>query len=571
MSERDQAGNAMAAQGVEGGESGRVIAQGYMVVDERRHAVDYRLSVWGDYFIQNPTLPHTHENSVEWMIERRDKLILETRAKLLGLCDPSDEMKMIDGLQRLGVSYHLEDEINLKLQKLSSEKPDTENLHDVSLHFRLMRQYRFYLSCDVFQSFIDNQETFMETLQTDVRGFLALYEASHLRTQNENVLKDAQRKTTDILKSMVGQLEKPLADKVKHALETPSFRRMKILEARLYIPLYEEDKEDCDETLLELAKLNFYLLQRIYREEVREICEWYYGLESPRKLFYARQRPVEAYFWALGVYYEPKYAKARKLLAKYISTITPYDDTFDNYGVYEELEPFTDVMQRWNMKDVEKLGEYYKDCARFMFGTLIEIENALPKNISRKNVNLIRDISNEVTKGYLTEIVWRDNKFIPPLEDHLKVTLLTCFYWCLSWIAFVVLEENVTEDVLKWMSDFPQIVKDSCIICRLMDDIVAHEFETERNNVATAVTCYMKEYGTTKKVADEALWEVIENAWNSMNKEYLTMMSIPSSLLNCVINLARMMETMYKEIDGYTDSKILKKRIAMLLEKPITF
>jgi hypothetical protein len=39
----------------------RVIAQGYKVLDEQRHAVDYRPSVWGDYFIKNPHFPHTHE------------------------------------------------------------------------------------------------------------------------------------------------------------------------------------------------------------------------------------------------------------------------------------------------------------------------------------------------------------------------------------------------------------------------------------------------------------------------------------------------------------------------------
>jgi hypothetical protein len=50
-------------------------------------------------------------------------------------------------------------------------------------------------------------------------------------------------------------------------------------------------------------------------------------------ILYARHRPTEAYFWALGVYYEPQYAKARMLLAKFVATITPYDDTFDNYGM----------------------------------------------------------------------------------------------------------------------------------------------------------------------------------------------------------------------------------------------
>ncbi|KAL6637436.1 hypothetical protein ACP70R_025008 [Stipagrostis hirtigluma subsp. patula] len=104
-----------------------------------------------------------------------------------------------------------------------------------------------------------------------------------------------------------------------------------------------------------------------------------------------------------------------------------------------------------------------------------------------------------------------------------------------------------------------------------MDDIVAHAFETERKNVATAVTCYMKEYNTTIEEASEVLWNTVENAWKSMNHEYLTLTSIPSQLLLHVINLARMMETMYKKIDGYTDSTILKDWISMLLVEPILF
>jgi hypothetical protein len=81
----------------------------------------------------------------------------------------------------------------------------------------------------------------------------------------------------------------------------------------------------------------------------------------------------------------------------------------------------------------------------------------------------------------------------------------------------------------------------------------------------------MKEYGTTEEVATEALWNMVENAWTDMNKEYLTMTSIPSTLILHVINLSRMMETMFREIDGYTDSAILEKHISLLVEKPITF
>lgn len=47
---------------------------------------------------------------------------------------------------------------------------------------------------------------------------------------------------------------------------------------------------------------------------------------------------------------------------------------------------------RWDMKEVEKLNGCYSDFARFMFGTMIEIENALPKDTGRRNVNFIRAI-----------------------------------------------------------------------------------------------------------------------------------------------------------------------------------
>uniref|UniRef100_A0A0E0NWU0 Uncharacterized protein n=1 Tax=Oryza rufipogon TaxID=4529 RepID=A0A0E0NWU0_ORYRU len=460
--------------------AGRVIAQGYRVVDEERHTVDYRSSVWGDYFIRNPILPHNYQKSLEWMTERCDELINETKEMFVDIINPFAKMTLIDALQRLGVSYHFKEEIDNSIESLVSVKFANDDFHAISLQFRLLRQQRRYMSCDAFKEFIDKEGNLNGTLCSDTRALLALYEAAHLGTPNEQILRKAQR-----------------------------------LEARLYIQLYEEDKEECNEMILELAKLNFYLLQRLHREEVKEICEWYHGLESPRELFYARHRPVEAYFWALGVYYEPEYAKPRKLLAKFIATITPYDDTFDNYGLWEELQPFADVMQRWDEKGAEQLGRCYKDYAQFMFGTMNEIEGALPKGMSRENVNVIKDI------------------------------------------------------VMTWMSGFPQIVKDSCIVCRLMDDIVAHEFETERNNVATVVSCYMKEHDSTKEEAMEALWIDVENAWKDMNEEYLKLTSIPSSLLIQVINLARMMETMFTKIDGYTDSAILRKWISLLLVQPI--
>jgi hypothetical protein len=93
----------------------------------------------------------------------------------------------------------------------------------------------------------------------------------------------------------------------------------------------------------------------------------------------------------------------------------------------------------------------------------------------------------------MTEIGWRDSKYIPTLEEHLKVTLITCFYWAINCTAFVVFDENIPEEILKWVLKFPQIVKDSCIISRLMDDIVAHEvifyFRPHKGNQTVCANC----------------------------------------------------------------------------------
>uniref|UniRef100_A0A0D9Z966 Terpene synthase N-terminal domain-containing protein n=1 Tax=Oryza glumipatula TaxID=40148 RepID=A0A0D9Z966_9ORYZ len=136
-------------------------------------------------------------------------------------------MKLIDALQRLGVSYHFKEEIDNSLESLVSVKFANDDFHAISLQFRLLRQQRCYMPCDAFKEFIDKQGNLNGTLCSDTRALLALYEAAHLGTPNEEILREAQVETTNQLKRIVDCIEKPLSNKVRHALETPSFRRMK--------------------------------------------------------------------------------------------------------------------------------------------------------------------------------------------------------------------------------------------------------------------------------------------------------------------------------------------------------
>ncbi|TVU20492.1 hypothetical protein EJB05_36701, partial [Eragrostis curvula] len=74
---------------------------------------------------------------------------------------------------------------------------------------------------------------------------------------------------------------------------------------------------------------------------------------------YIRERPVECYFWALSIFYEPHYAKGRMMFAKLIKLMSLFDDIFDSYGTVEELHQFNKAMQRWDKEGAEQVGKCY--------------------------------------------------------------------------------------------------------------------------------------------------------------------------------------------------------------------
>ena len=65
------------------------------------------------------------------------------------------------------------------------------------------------------------------------------------------------------------------------------------------------------------------------------------------KLSFARDRLMECFFWTVGMVFEPQFSNCRKGLTKLISLITIIDDVYDVYATLEELEMFTDTVQRF--------------------------------------------------------------------------------------------------------------------------------------------------------------------------------------------------------------------------------
>ncbi|KAJ0782330.1 putative terpene synthase, metal-binding domain, isoprenoid synthase domain superfamily [Helianthus annuus] len=111
--------------------------------------------------------------------------------------------------------------------------------------------------------------------------------------------------------------------------------------------------------------------------------------------------------------------------------------------------------------------------------------------------------------------------------------------------SFVSMGEKVTEEAFKWALSFPPLIKSASLIGRIMDDIV----EGKGKDVVSTVECYMKEHDVKEEDVYNLFKERVEDAWKDMNLELLTCKDIPMVLKMCAINLARVIESLYKYDD----------------------
>ncbi|KAK9674000.1 hypothetical protein RND81_12G204200 [Saponaria officinalis] len=527
---------------------------------------------WGDHFLN--ITPHDEATHLE-KEEEVNQLKVRVGELLRATKGSQERIILIDTLERLGVAYHFEKQIDDALETVfESFVGDCENanLNNVSLRFRILRQHGFCVPSEVFNKFKDQNGEFKESLTSDAHGMLSLFEASHVRVHDDKILDEALAFTTPHLETMAKELSSPLGEQVAHALHQPLHKGMPRVEARFYISLYEKDPLH-DKLLLHFAKLDFNFLQSLHRNELKYLKRWWKELHM--KAPFSRDRMTEAYFWIIGVYFEPRFGLARKLFGKAFKSASLTDDTYDAYGTLEELKLLTETFQGpWNKDLAEQLPEHVKWCYYAHVETCEEAEEDLAKEGRAFVVDYLRQQVKDLSKEYMQEVEWCHQNYIPTYEEYMKNALITSPYPFGTIASFLGVGETASKEYFEWASQtpMPDIIKAASTIIRLMNDVGGHKFEQSRKHVASAVQCLMEHNKVPEKEANEMLSKEVEDAWKLINQTMLQPYVIPKLLLTRILNLARSAHVIYHgPSDGFTHvNQVLKDKVDSVLARPIS-
>ncbi|XP_029129103.1 probable terpene synthase 2 isoform X3 [Cajanus cajan] len=526
-----------------------------------RRTANYHPNVWGDYFLSYDTSfeeANDQDKQFQLLKEGLRKVLVSSTDKNF-----SFTLNFIDSIQRIGVSYHFQHEIDgvlLEIYEISTKDNNIivleDDLHQLALLFRLLRQQGYHISPNVFYKFKDQTGNFNETLANDIQGMMSLYEASQLRIHGEEILEEAYKFThVQLTKSLTTQLSPFLAAQVNHILGQSLHKGIPRLEARHYMSFYEEDPSH-DENLLTFAKLDFNMLQKLHRKELSDVTKWWIkDLNVPSKLPFVRDRIVEGCIWTLGVYFEPQYSLARKIIMKVGSIITIMDDVYDAYGTIHELEVFTNAIEsRWDICCLVDLPEYMKFCYTTILNVFEEIEKEMNKQGKAYYIEYAKKEMKRLAQAQMTEARWLHCNHTPTINEYMQVATVSIGYPVLIIISFIGIEDT-TEEILIWATSHPNILIAALTISRFMDDIAGNEYEQERGHVASSIECYMMQHNTSKQDAIDQLLKKVDSAWKDINEACLSPTQAPSTILMPIVNLTRVMDVFYKDKDIYTHSE----------------
>lgn len=542
-----------------------------------RRSANYQPKTW-DYdsicSMEHADKPIKQIRSVETSLKQRVRQLLLKEGQ-----EPATRLNTIDQLQSLGVAYHFEEEITGILMSMHVHDAHLQLKHDLSSTvqlFRLLRAHGIPASIDILTAFSDgNGDLEAANPSLEISGFLALYEASYLAFPGEVMLDRARAFAVKKLQELMPSMKPYQRGKVKAILldlplhwRAPRLQTIWSLKDHRHNVDNGRGGESCrniDPSILQLAALDFNLVQAVHRAELLEVTKWWKETGLGEKLPFARDRLVECFFCAACIAPEPRLAACREVLAKVGSLLVHLDDVYDLYGTLDELDEFTHAIGTWDESSAAALPEYMKAMYSAIRSTSAAAADRVMQEQGYDVLPLYQKAWHELCEAFLVEAKWQHERLMPGLDEYLDNGWITSTGPLLLLHALTMLQ-HTQQQTDPWLHNhdgdmvYPWLVELCSRIFRLCNDCATHEAELERGEGLSSISCRMAETGgASEEEARGAVADAIGDTWKEVNRE-VAFRSTSAADRVCV-NLARIVQCIYRDGDGITSPSDSRKRL----------
>ncbi|KAH7859314.1 hypothetical protein Vadar_034484 [Vaccinium darrowii] len=467
---------------------------------------------------------------------------------------PMDEelikLSVVNQVTRLGLAEHFNAEIESILSEVyrnykKQQCPHTMDanlelakLYKDSLAFRLLRMHGYNITPWSFCWFVHDEDILAHIERNSgyyMSSMLNIYRATDLMFSGEYELKEARSFSRKLLEqNMMRRNEEDgliiipnFHELVELELSIPWIARMDHLDHRFWIEANHADalwvskalfyRLSClhNDKLMKLAVENYKLRQSIFQSELEQVTRWSkeWGLSD---MGFGREKTTYCYFAVAASSSLPQGSVVRLIVAKIAIIITVADDFFDMKGSLEELQSLNDAIQRWDGKG---LCGHDKIIFEALDGLVSDIAKKYLHQQGSDVTENLRDIWRETFGSWLLESAWRNNGYIPSMDEYLTTGMTSIASHTMVLPASCFLNPNLPPHKLK-PSHYEPITKLLMASSRLLNDIQSYQKE-QLDGKTNLVLLHLKgdpkaeiedSIAYVKEVLDEKRTELLEHA-----------------------------------------------------------
>ncbi|KAG6692404.1 (3S,6E)-nerolidol synthase 1-like [Carya illinoinensis] len=495
--------------------------------------------------------------------------------KKVGKDDGFESLDMINAIQRLGIDYHFEEDIDAILKgqyaKYIAHGDCGQNLHEVALRFRLLRQRGYYVPADVFNKFKDREGKFDKELGKDINGLMSLFEASQLSIEREGILDEAGIFCEQLLNAwQIRHLDDNQVSVVGNTLRNPYHKSLARFMAKKFFGNFTGRNGWYSNDLHHLAKMDFNMVQSIHQKEIVQISKWWTDVGLAQDLKFARDQPLKWYIVSMACLTDPVLSEERVELTKPISLIYIIDDIFDVHGTLEEVTLFTAAINKWDLAALEELPEYMKICFKVLTGITDEISHKIYQRHGWNPVDSLRKTWASLCNAFLVEAQWFSSGQSPKAAEYLKNAVVSSGVHVVLIHIFFLLGHGVTKETVHIVDNVPEIISSPATILRLWDDLGSAMDESQDGQDGSYIDYYMNEHkDSTVKEAREKVIDMISDSWKCLNKECLISPNqLPTKFNEACLNMARVVPLLYSYDDNH-DLPSLEEHMKSMLYQSV--